>query len=324
MEKGELNIVFMGTPEFAVPSLEALVQSGYNVVGVVTAPDREAGRGRKVRFSPVKEFALRKNIKILQPEKLRNEDFLADLKALNAHLQVIVAFRMLPEQVWKMPALGSFNLHASLLPQYRGAAPINHAIMNGEKVTGLTTFFLDEKIDTGRIIKQVKMHIGEEENFGQLHDRMMNEGATLIIDTVEKIRIGKVETISQDELPDNQLPLKPAPKIFKEDCAIEWSKPVTDIHNQVRGLSPYPGAFSYLNLSDGKKIMFKILKSIAVPDSETTEPGRILCDRKETLKIAAADGLLKVLELQMEGKRKMTVKAFLSGYSFNNSAFFGK
>jgi len=324
MQKKELRIVFMGTPEFAVPSLEVLIRSGYNIVGVVTSPDRESGRGRKIRFSPVKEFALNHNLFLLQPEKLKDESFLLSLKNLNPDLLVIVAFRMLPKEVWKMPPLGSFNLHASLLPQYRGAAPINHAIINGEKTTGLTTFFLDEKIDTGNIISQQRTEIEGDENFGHLHDRLMTLGASLVLDTVEMIREGKIKTIRQDENTSPEILLKPAPKIFKEDCIIDWTKPVIEIHNLVRGLSPYPGAYSFLNSGVANPRLIKILKSAVEPISESAQPGQIFCDQKQYLKIAAADGLLNVIELQMEGKRKMTIEEFLRGYSVPISSFFSK
>ena len=314
MNKEDMRIVFMGTPEFAVPSLDALHKSGYSIVGVITAPDRASGRGRKLRYSPVKEYALRNDLYLMQPERLRNENFIKELKALNTNLQVVVAFRMLPKQVWDMPEFGTFNLHASLLPQYRGAAPINHAIINGEKVTGLTTFFLDESIDTGRIISQVKLEIGKDENFGQLHDRMKGIGAKLVVDTVEKIRLGKDITIAQENMSASEIELKSAPKIFKEDCAIDWSRSVAEIHNFIKGLSPYPGAFSFLHTNTDEKYIVKVLNSTIEPCQNNGNPGQIITDQKKYLKVVSINGLINITELQMEGKRRMATDEFLRGF----------
>jgi len=322
MNKEDVRIVFMGTPEFAVPSLDALHNSGYNIIGVITAPDRASGRGRKFRYSPVKEYALRNDLYLMQPEKLRNENFIKELKALNANLQVVVAFRMLPKQVWDMPEFGTFNLHASLLPQYRGAAPINHAIINGEKVTGLTTFLLDENIDTGRIISQVNLEIGKDENFGQLHDRMKGIGAKLVVDTVEKIRLGQDITVVQEDLLDSKIELKTAPKIYKEDCAIDWSRSALEIYNFIRGLSPYPGAFSVLHTNTDKKYILKVVNSTIEPHQNDDNPGQIITDQKKYLKVVSINGLINITELQMEGKRRMATDEFLRGFKVPPFSFF--
>lgn len=322
MQKSDLKIVFMGTPEFAVPSLDILYQSGYNIVGVITAPDRASGRGRKVKYSAVKQYALDHSFKLLQPEKLKNTEFLNDLKALKADLQVVVAFRMLPMQVWDMPDLGTFNLHASLLPQYRGAAPINHALINGEKTTGLTTFFLDEKIDTGRVIKQLSCKIGLNTDFGQLHNQLMELGASLVLKTVEMIHTGSVEAFSQDSFYDEESMLKPAPKIQKADCQINWSKPVEEIHNFIRGLSPVPGAFSFLYDENGDKTYIKILKSEIETSEEDIIPGKIITDQKTFLKVSVPGGFLIINELQIEGKKKMKTADLLRGFTFSPSAYF--
>ena len=321
MNKEDMRIVFMGTPEFAVPSLKALHNAEYNIVGAITSPDRPSGRGRKVRYSPVKEYVVQNDLYLMQPEKLKNENFIKELKTLNANLQVVVAFRMLPKQVWDMPEFGTFNLHASLLPQYRGAAPINHAIMNGEKVSGLTTFFLDENIDTGRIISQVKIEIGKDENFGQLHDRMKSAGAKLVVNTVEKIRLGKNTTIAQENLSQEE-ELKTAPKIFKEDCAIDWSKSADEIHNFIRGLSPNPGAVSFLHTNPDKKYIIKILKSTVEPFLSDGNTGQIITDQRNYLKVVSKNGLIDIIELQMEGKRRMATEEFLRGFKVPLLSFF--
>ncbi|MDR1810192.1 MAG: methionyl-tRNA formyltransferase, partial [Prevotella sp.] len=246
MDKTNIRIVFMGTPEFAVGSLSALVENGYNVVGVITMPDKPAGRGHKLQASAVKEYALQQNLPLLQPEKLKDDFFLQQLSAWHADLQVVVAFRMLPEAVWSMPRLGTFNLHASLLPQYRGAAPINHAIINGEKETGATTFFLTHEIDTGNIIKQIRIPVRETDTAGSIHDELMKKGAQLVMDTVDMISEGHIETVPQEQFAIEESKLKPAPKIFRETCRIDWMKPATDIFNFIRGLSPYPSAWTEL------------------------------------------------------------------------------
>jgi len=317
MEKRELRIVFMGTPEFAVASLKAIVENEYQVVGVITAPDKEAGRGKKIRYSAVKEFALEKNLPLLQPEKLKNEDFLEQLRSLQANLQVVVAFRMLPELVWSMPEWGTFNLHASLLPQYRGAAPINHVIINGEKQTGLTTFFLDKEIDTGRVIEQVEIEIGETDNFETLHDRMMEVGASLVINTIEKIRKGEVKTVDQSALFDDKESLHAAPKIFKEFCHINWNWRSKKVYDFIRGLSPYPVAYSSMENSERKKFLTKITRSNYEIADHNFKPGHVISDRKSQMKVATKDGYVHILELQIPGKKRLSIEEFLRGYHKN-------
>ena len=311
----------MGTPDFAVASLNAIVENGYNVVGVITAADKEAGRGKKIKYSSVKEFALLHNLNILQPEKLKNEDFLNELSVLEANLQVVVAFRMLPEAVWNMPDLGTFNLHASLLPQYRGAAPINHAIINGEKTTGLTTFFLDKEIDTGRIIDRVKVNIGDEDNFETLHDRMMEVGAQLVVETIEKIRTGSVTTIDQNELTKPGDILHPAPKIFKDFGLVNWHKNSKEIHDFIRGLSPYPCAYSFLYTSDDQPILTKIFKSAFDNVEHNSKRGKVYTDGKTYIKVAVNDGYVYIQELQIPGKKRLLVEDFLRGFHHNILSF---
>jgi methionyl-tRNA formyltransferase len=317
MEKHELRIVFMGTPDFAVASLSALVENGYPVVAVITAPDKEAGRGKQIRFSAVKEFALEHKLPVLQPEKLKNEHFLQQLKDLKANLQVVVAFRMLPEVVWDMPELGTFNLHASQLPQYRGAAPINHAIIRGERVTGLTTFFLDKEIDTGRIIDQVEIDIHEEDNFETLHDRMMEAGAMLVVETIEKIRKGKVEAVDQSKLIQPREVLHTAPKIFKEFCHINWAMSSKEIYDFIRGLSPHPVAYSFMETSGEKKLLTKIYNADFEETTHHLKPGKILSDQKTYIKVATKDGYIQILELQIPGKKRLSTDAFLRGFQEN-------
>ena len=313
----------MGTPEFAVPSLEILINGGYQIVAVVTAPDKPAGRGRKLKYSPVKKYAFEKQIPVLQPTNLKNSEFIEELKSYQADLQIVVAFRMLPEIIWKMPALGTFNLHASLLPQYRGAAPINWAIINGETETGVTTFFIDEKIDTGRIILCEKIKIAETETAGELHDRLMIKGAELVLKTVMAIEKGKVRANPQENLIQPEIKLKPAPKIFKEDTRINWEKPRQEVFNLIRGLSPYPGAYTTLKAPGNKKWIIKIFKS-EFADTGTDEdkqmviPGTVLTDRKTYLYIKCGDGIIGVKEIQLEGKRRMNIAEFLRGFYINN------
>lgn len=308
-----MRIIFMGTPEFAVASLKALIQSGNEVVGVITVPDKPAGRGQKLSSSAVKQYAEELGIPILQPEKLKNEAFLSELKGLQADLQVVVAFRMLPEVVWNMPKYGTINLHASLLPQYRGAAPINHAILNGETYTGVTTFFLQHEIDTGNILFQEKVAIGEDETAGELHDKLMQVGAELIVKTVEAIKNNTYQAIPQEKLPDFDAEnLKAAPKIYKEDGRVHWERSIHEIHNLIRGFSPYPGAFTTLN---GKTA--KIFKSIKEPSNHPENlpaPGTLLSDGKSYLKVAASDGFIHLLNLQLEGKKRMNIDEFLRGF----------
>ena len=307
-----LRIVFMGTPDFAVASLDALVKAGCNIVGVVTAPDKPAGRGMKLQESPVKKFGVEKHLKLLQPEKLKNPQFLEELRSLNADLQIVVAFRMLPEAVWNMPAMGTINVHASLLPQYRGAAPINWAIINGEKETGITTFKLKHEIDTGDILMQEKVSIGEHETAGELHDRLKEIGAKLLVETVQGLAEGTLEERPQSEI-GNSKPggVKHAPKLFTETCKINWNKRVDEVHNFIRGLSPFPGAFTYLH---GK--LLKVYKSEKVLTQHPLAPGQVETDGKTFLKFAANDGFVQLKEVQMEGKKRMSVEEFLRGYKF--------
>lgn len=297
--KKDLRIIYMGTPEFAVPPLDTLVENGYNVVGVITAPDKPAGRGRKLMKSAVKECAEKHNLNILQPEKLKSPEFIEELKALNANLQIVVAFRMLPEVVWDMPEIGTFNLHGSLLPQYRGAAPINWAIINGEKETGLTTFFLKHEIDTGDVILQEKEPIHPEDNVGTLYERLMNKGAGLVLKTVQLIEKDEVVTTHQDG------EIKHAPKIFKETCEIDWSKPSQEIHNFVRGLSPYPASWTTIN--DKTHKIFKT----SIDDTQMSSV--IESDNKTYIRMRTADGSLLIHELQAQGKKRMTVEEYLRG-----------
>jgi len=299
-----MKIVFMGTPDFAVASLDALLQANFDVVGVVTAPDKPAGRGQKINESAVKKYAAEKGLNILQPEKLKSQEFISSLKALDADLQVVVAFRMLPEIVWTMPKKGTINLHGSLLPQYRGAAPINHAIINGEKTSGVTTFFLKQEIDTGDIIFSDQVEITDEDTAGSLHDKLMAVGANLLVKTVRAIEQGNFTEQPQP----NSSTLNHAPKIFKENCKIDWSKSVQSIYNLIRGLSPYPTAFTFLN---GKTLkVFKADLEFVQPD---IEPGHFLTDGKTYLKFAASNGFIKLIDIQYEGKKRMPVEDFLRG-----------
>lgn len=296
----------MGTPEFAVPSLEILINHGWNVVAVITAPDKPRGRGQKMIPSPVKECALAHNIPVLQPTNLKSPEFLEELKSYQADIQVVVAFRMLPEVVWNMPPKGTFNLHASLLPNYRGAAPINWAIINGEKETGITTFFLKHEIDTGSIIFQEKEPILEEDNIGSLYERLMNKGANLVLKTIEAVAEGNIEAKPQDE----SMAIHHAPKIFKETCEIRWEKTAKEIHNLVRGLSPYPAAWTTLDGKNCKIFRTEILSS----NIEGLKPGKFLTDGKSYLKFQTGEGSINVLELQLEGKKKLSIEEFLRGY----------
>jgi len=304
----KLRIIFMGTPEFAVPSLEILIKNKYDVVAVVTAPDKPQGRGQKIVYSPIKECALKYNVPVLQPTNLKSEEFLNELKSYQANLQVIVAFRMLPESVWAMPAIGTFNLHASLLPQYRGAAPINWAIINGEKETGATTFFLKHEIDTGSIIFQEKEAILEEDTVGTLYERLMKKGAELVLKTVQAIEENNYPAIPQTE--SNEI--KHAPKIFKETCEINWNRTSEEVRNFVRGLSPYPGAWTILA---GKT--YKVFK-VSVQSSDHSKwsdysPGKFSTDNKNYLRVKTADGWVELDEFQLEGKKRMLAQEFFRG-----------
>ena len=310
----ELRIVFMGTPDFAVASLKALVDGGYNVVGVITAPDKPAGRGKKLTESAVKKYALQNSLKVLQPEKLKNPDFWEELKALRPDLQVVVAFRMLPEVVWNLPPLGTFNLHGSLLPQYRGAAPLNWAIINGENKTGVTTFLLDQKIDTGRILFQKEIKIDRNDTVGEIHDRLMVTGAKLVIKTVDALAKENVKPILQSELISAET-IKPAPKLFKEDCKIDWKKNVEVVRNLIRGLSPHPAAWANLvHKENGRTIQCKIYFAQPVISAETASPGTIDSDDENYLNVACGNGWLEITDLQLSGKKRMKTADFLRGF----------
>ena len=300
----------MGTPEFAVPSLNKIYEAGYEIAAVITAPDKPAGRGMQLTQSAVKKFALAKNLKILQPEKLKSPEFIEELKSLKADLQVVVAFRMLPEIVWNMPPMGTVNLHGSLLPQYRGAAPINWAIINGEKETGVTTFKLQQQIDTGNILLQEKIPVSENETAGTLHDKMMNVGAELLLKTIQGLENGTLKEIPQPSTSNvGHATLRAAPKIFTETGEINWNKNVEEIYNLIRGLSPYPSAFTFLN---GKKL--KIFSAEKENSGESNGAGQFLTDHKTFLKFAARDGFISLKEIQLEGKKKMKIEDFLRGW----------
>jgi methionyl-tRNA formyltransferase len=310
MNLKDLRIVFMGTPEFAVASLDALVKAGCNIVGVITAPDKPAGRGMKLQESAVKKYAVENGLRVLQPEKLKNPQFIEELKSLNAELQVVVAFRMLPEQVWSMPPMGTINVHGSLLPQYRGAAPINWAVINGEKETGVTTFKLKHEIDTGNILLQERMPIGENETAGEVHDRMKELGAQLLVRTAEGLANGSLKEQPQNELADES-EIKHAPKIFTETCRIDWNKTVDEVHNLIRGLSPFPGAFTHL----GNKIL-KIYRAEKQLKQTSVSIGEFETDSKTYLRFAANNGYVYLDEIQLEGKKRMKVQVFLRGHKF--------
>ena len=309
----DLRIVFMGTPEFAVGSLSALVEAGCQIVGVITAPDKLAGRGMKLTESAVKKYAVEKGLHILQPEKLKNPDFIAALKALKADLQIVVAFRMLPEIVWEMPPMGTINLHGSLLPQYRGAAPIHWAVINGEKETGVTTFKLQHAIDTGDILLQRSFPIGPDETTGEVHDRMKDIGAKVLVETVKAIAENTLKETQQSTL-SSEAVLKHAPKLFTENCVVNWNQSIDQIHNFIRGLSPFPGALSKLD----DKIL-KIYRSKKEYSVKKEIPGTVFSDGKTYLKIAAEDGFIYLLDLQLEGKKRMLTEDFLRGYRLANA-----
>lgn len=313
MNPKQIRIVFMGTPAFATESLKALVENQYNVVAVVTTPDRKAGRGQKLMECDVKKYAVSKAIPVLQPEKLRDETFLSELETFKPQLMVVVAFRMLPEVVWGMPELGTFNLHGSLLPQYRGAAPINWAVINGESKTGVSTFLIDKKIDTGNILLRTEIPITENDSAGSLHDKMMVVGAGLVCTTVDKLAEGNVEPIHQNTFVAEGEELNPAPKIFKGDCKIDWSASGEVIRNKVRGLSPYPAAWATL-VSDEKELGVKLFELCFVPSNHTYPLGTLLSDDKSYIKVAVKDGFCEVLDLQLAGKKRMKTQALLLGF----------
>ena len=305
----KLRIIFMGTPDFAVPALKALIENNYTIVGVITAPDKPAGRGQKLRESAVKHYAKLNNLKVLQPTNLKDEDFLSALKALDANLQIVVAFRMLPKAVWQMPEYGTFNLHASLLPNYRGAAPINWAIMNGETQTGVSTFFIDEKIDTGEMILQESVAIDPDENAGSLHDKLMTIGSDLVIKTVKQIETDNVKTTPQVETEN----LRTAFKLNRDNCKIDWKAPLEDIYNKIRGLSPYPGA--WCTLCNGEdELDIKIYESKKVYQDHSYATGHIVATKKE-LKVAVPHGYIKIEKIKLPGKKLMDTKSLLNGYT---------
>ncbi|SHM13580.1 methionyl-tRNA formyltransferase [Flavobacterium chilense] len=312
MEK--LRIIFMGTPEFAVGILDTIIKNNYDVVGVITAADKPAGRGQKIKYSAVKEYALANNLTLLQPTNLKDEAFLAELKALNANLQIVVAFRMLPKVVWEMPNLGTFNLHASLLPNYRGAAPINWAIINGETKTGVTTFFIDDKIDTGAMILNSEIAIEPTENAGQLHDRLMHLGSTTVIDTLKVIESGNVTTTIQEDNAE----IKTAYKLNKENCRIDWTKSGEEINNLIRGLSPYPAAWCFLK-DKNEEQNIKIYEAKLVLEAHSHAIGSVLSSKKE-IKIAIQNGFIQLLSLQLPGKKRMQVAELLNGITFSDDA----
>lgn len=319
MKKEDLRIVYMGTPEFAVEPLRCLVEGGYNVVGVITMPDKPAGRGHKLQFSPVKQYALDYNLPLLQPERLKDETFVEALRVWNADLQIVVAFRMLPEVVWNMPRLGTFNLHASLLPQYRGAAPINWAVINGDTETGITTFFLKHEIDTGEVIQQVRVPIAETDNVGIVHDKLMVLGGRLVTETVDAILADTVKPIPQEEMVVVG-ELRPAPKIFKETCRIDWSQPVKQIYDFIRGLSPYPAAWTELVQPDGAITVLKIFETEKILQEHRLQSGTILTDNKTYLHVAVPQGFIGILVLQLPGKKRLKIDELLRGFRLADGA----
>ena len=313
MKKEDLRIVYMGTPDFAVESLRCLVEGGYNVVGVITMPDKPAGRGHKLQFSPVKQYALEHSLPLLQPEKLKDEAFVEALREWKADLQIVVAVRMLPEVVWNMPRLGTFNLHASLLPQYRGAAPINWAVINGDTETGITTFFLRHEIDTGEVIQQVRIPIADTDDVGIVHDKLMMLGGKLVTETVDAILNDAVKPIPQEEMAVVG-ELRPAPKIFKDTCRIDWNQPVKRIYDFIRGLSPYPAAWSELVQPDGETVVMKIFETEKIIQSHQLTPGTLLTDGKTYIHVAAADGIIGIRALQLPGKKRLKTDELLRGF----------
>lgn len=315
MKKEDLRIVYMGTPEFAVESLRCLVEGGYNIVGVITMPDKPVGRHQDtLQASPVKQYAVSKGLRVLQPERLKDETFLEELRSLKADLQIVVAFRMLPEVVWNMPPLGTFNLHASLLPQYRGAAPINWAVINGDTETGITTFFLKHEIDTGEVIQQVRIPIADTDNVGTVHDKLMMLGGKLVVETVDRILEGSVKSIPQEQL-HTDAPLRPAPKIFKETCRIDWQgKTLKQLYDFVRGLSPYPAAWCEMQDKQGKTYTMKVYETEKEPCTHNDKTGSVISDGRTYLKVAVREGYLHLKEIQLSGKKRMRTEDFLRGF----------
>lgn len=314
MSEKKLRIVYMGTPDFAVLPLKKMVECGYNIVGVVTNPDKPAGRGQQLQESAVKKYAREVGLRILQPDKFRDDSFLEELRSLHADLQLVVAFKMLPEVVWDMPSMGTVNLHASLLPDYRGAAPINRAVMNGEKYTGVTTFLLKHEIDTGNVIFQEKVPIAESMTAGELHDVLMDKGADLLIKTVDALEEGNYPLIDQEMLLQGREPIH-APKIFKEDMRIDWSLPLENIYNHIRGLSPFPAAWTELrHKQSGHAVLLKIFKSEKIVYSHDQKIGELHIDAKKNFDIYVNGGILRILEVQLAGKKKMSVEEFMRGF----------
>ncbi|MDR0892420.1 MAG: methionyl-tRNA formyltransferase [Mediterranea sp.] len=317
MKKEDLRIVYMGTPDFAVEALRRLVEGGYQVVGVITMPDKPAGRGHKIQYSPVKQYALEQGLPLLQPERLKDEGFVEALRSWQADLQIVVAFRMLPEVVWNMPRLGTFNLHASLLPQYRGAAPINWAIINGDTETGITTFFLQHEIDTGEVIQQVRVPIADTDNAEVVHDKLMHLGGDLVVETVEAILHDAVRPIPQETM-QTEGELRPAPKIFKETCRIDWSLPVKRVYDFIRGLSPYPAAWTELVAPNGQTTVVKVFESEKIAEAHTLPAGSIVTDGKKFLHVAVPDGFLAIRSLQLPGKKRLRTDELLRGFHLTN------
>ncbi len=307
----------MGTPDFAVESLKVLYENGFNIVGVITAPDKPAGRGKKIQMSAVKKYALENNLRLLQPTNLKNALFLSQLTDIQADLQIVVAFRMLPEAVWAMPKYGTINLHASLLPQYRGAAPINHAIINGETKTGVTTFFIEKEIDTGNIIFQEEVPVLPDENAGQLHDKLMIIGGKLIKKTVEALINKEISAVSQNKLISNAGEIKSAPKIFKDDCKINWHNKTQTVYNFIRGLSPYPAAWTEIADKNGKHFTLKIYKTEKISETHSHNPGTLISDNKTFIKITTSDAYINISELQLQGKKRMNIKDLLNGFDIS-------
>ena len=322
MDKENLRIVYMGTPDFAVEPLKMLVENGYQVVGVVTMPDKPAGRGMRLQYSPVKQYALTQNIPVLQPEKLKEAGFLDELKAFHADLQIVVAFRMLPEVVWAMPPMGTFNLHASLLPQYRGAAPIHRAVMNGERQTGVTTFFLQQEIDTGDLLLQEKIAIGPDECTGSVHDRLMKLGGRVVCQTVDAILEGAVNAKPQHLVVSDGAILKPAPKLFKENTRVDWTDGCVQLHNFIRGLSPFPAAWSELHTAEGEMAGVKIFEVEYALSLHSLVPGTLVTDGKKELKVAVGDGFIILKRFQLAGKKVLNTDEFLRGFPRISDFFF--
>ena len=320
MTKEELRIVFFGTPDFAVESLRRLVEGGYNVVGVVTMPDKPAGRGHRMLRSAVKQYAVEKGLYLMQPERLKDENFVNELQSLNAQLNIVIAFRMLPEVVWAMPPFGTFNLHASLLPKYRGAAPINWAVMNGDKITGVTTFFLKHEIDTGDIIQQKSIEIGRADNVETVHDRLMTLGAGMVIETVDAIIAGTVKPIPQEQMLTAGEQPTPAPKIFTETCRVDWNWPAEKIYNHIRGLSPYPAAWSEIVDGNSNSSHVKIFATSEPISKSGAVPGTIVTDGKHLI-VDCADGAVEILSLQLAGKRRMPAADFMRGFNVADARF---